>query len=152
MPGRWGGCGIPVVGEEGGGEQRSQRRRSMSWQDLVSREGAEVRSRRQLPLDIVRFVCVGGRRITDGIWNWELEGEGNVPHVAVCKVPPAHGLGVIDGEDVAYNFVLKQQFAEKHIVRTVAEDMANGEDSGGLSRAIGEQSLVYRNDVFQVRG
>lgn len=39
--------------ESGGGEQRSQRRRSMSWQDLVRREGAVVDSFRQLPLRLL---------------------------------------------------------------------------------------------------
>jgi hypothetical protein len=34
----------------GGGEQSIQRRRSISWQDLVRREGAVVDSLRQLPL------------------------------------------------------------------------------------------------------
>ena len=36
--------------ELGGGEQRIHRRKSMSWQDLVSSEGAVVDSLRQLPL------------------------------------------------------------------------------------------------------
>jgi hypothetical protein len=45
VEGRWGG-----FGEFGGGELRSQRRTSMSWQDLVSKDGADVDSFRQLPL------------------------------------------------------------------------------------------------------
>jgi len=50
---------VTVVGiwaglvEPGGGEHRSQRRTSMSWQDFVKREGAVVDSRRQLPLQPV---------------------------------------------------------------------------------------------------
>lgn len=39
--------------EPGVGEQRSQRRRSISWHDLVSRDGAVVDSLRQFPLKIV---------------------------------------------------------------------------------------------------
>ena len=42
-------CGGVVEGDEGGGVQRSQRRKSMSWQDFVRREGAVVDSLRQLP-------------------------------------------------------------------------------------------------------
>ena len=36
--------------DPGEGEQRSQRRMSMSWQDFARSEGAEVDSLRQLPL------------------------------------------------------------------------------------------------------
>lgn len=36
--------------EIGAGEQRSQRRMSISWHDFASSEGAEVESLRQLPL------------------------------------------------------------------------------------------------------
>jgi hypothetical protein len=49
---------VTVVGtwagsvELGGGEQRSQRRKSISWQDLVSSEGAVVDSLRQFPLKV----------------------------------------------------------------------------------------------------
>ena len=39
--------------ELGAGEQRSQRRKSMSWQDLVRREGAVVDSLRQFPLGVL---------------------------------------------------------------------------------------------------
>lgn len=39
--------------ELGAGEQRSQRMKSISWQDFVSREGAVVDSLRQFPLQIV---------------------------------------------------------------------------------------------------
>lgn len=46
VSGRWGGA----VGSDGGGEQRSQRRRSISWQDFVRRDGAVVDSLRQFPL------------------------------------------------------------------------------------------------------
>lgn len=50
-------CAVWV--EFGGGEQRSQRRRSTSWQDLVRREGAVVDSFLQLPLGIVSFDKAG---------------------------------------------------------------------------------------------
>ena len=43
--GRWAGAVAP-----GGGEHRSQRMKSMSWQLLVRSEGAVVDSLRQLPL------------------------------------------------------------------------------------------------------
>lgn len=46
VSGRWGG----LVESASGGEQRSQRRMSMSWQDLVRREGADVDSLLQFPL------------------------------------------------------------------------------------------------------
>lgn len=39
--------------ELGGGEERSQRSTSISWQDLVRSEGADVDSLRQLPLDLM---------------------------------------------------------------------------------------------------
>lgn len=45
---REGRCGGEVVEEVG--VQRSHIRKSMSWQDLVRREGADVDSLRQLPL------------------------------------------------------------------------------------------------------
>ena len=45
--GRWAGFEDP-----GGGEQRSQRRMSISWQDFANNDGAEVDSFRQLPLFI----------------------------------------------------------------------------------------------------
>lgn len=44
----------------GVGEQRSQRRRSISWQHFVRRDGAEVDVLRQLPL--LRWVQIGGFR------------------------------------------------------------------------------------------
>lgn len=43
------------LADPGGGEQRSQRRRSMSWQDFVRREGAVVDSLRQFPLALIRL-------------------------------------------------------------------------------------------------
>jgi hypothetical protein len=43
--GRCGGSDDP-----GAGEHSIQRMKSMSWQDLVRREGADVSDRRQLPL------------------------------------------------------------------------------------------------------
>jgi hypothetical protein len=43
-------CGGSV--EDGEGEHISQRRRSISWHDLVRREGAEVDSLRQFPLGL----------------------------------------------------------------------------------------------------
>jgi hypothetical protein len=46
--GTWGGSLEP-----GAGEQRSHRSRSISWQDLVRREGAVVDSLRQFPLNNV---------------------------------------------------------------------------------------------------
>ncbi len=42
--------------EFGGGEQRTQSRRSMSWHDLVSSEGAVVDSLRQFPLQWLAFM------------------------------------------------------------------------------------------------
>jgi hypothetical protein len=39
--------------EPGGGEQRSQRRISMSWQDFARSDGAEVDSFRQFPLNLL---------------------------------------------------------------------------------------------------
>lgn len=36
--------------EDGGGEQNIHMRKSMSWQDFVRREGADVDSLRQFPL------------------------------------------------------------------------------------------------------
>ena len=44
-------CGGVVVVELAG-EQRSQRRMSISWQDFANNDGAEVDSFRQLPLFI----------------------------------------------------------------------------------------------------
>jgi len=46
--GRWAG-----LVEPGAGEQRSQSRMSISWQDFARSEGAEVDSLRQLPLLLV---------------------------------------------------------------------------------------------------
>jgi hypothetical protein len=43
-------CGGVVAGALEAGVQRSQRRKSMSWQDFVRRDGAVVDSLRQLPL------------------------------------------------------------------------------------------------------
>ena len=40
----------------GGGEQRSQSSKSISWQDLVRRDGAVVDSLRQFPLHVVRIL------------------------------------------------------------------------------------------------
>ena len=46
--GMWAGCE-----DFGGGEQSIHKRRSMSWHDLVRRDGADVDSLRQLPLDLL---------------------------------------------------------------------------------------------------
>jgi hypothetical protein len=43
-------CGGVVAGALEAGVQRSQRRKSMSWQDFVRRDGAVMDSLRQLPL------------------------------------------------------------------------------------------------------
>lgn len=46
-------CGGVEAGALEAGVQRSQRRKSMSWQDFVRREGAVVDSLRQLPLNVL---------------------------------------------------------------------------------------------------
>lgn len=38
----------------------------------------------------------------------------------MAEMPPAYGLGVFDGEDLANGTVLEEKFTEKHVVRTVA--------------------------------
>jgi hypothetical protein len=48
-------------------------------------------------------------------------------------VPPADWFGVFNREDFADDLFLSDEVAEEHIVGTIAEDMADGEDSlGGL--------------------
>lgn len=59
MEGRWGG----VASLAFLGEQRSQRRTSMSWQDLVKRLGAVVSSLLQLPLSNVSFFYLNLDRV-----------------------------------------------------------------------------------------
>lgn len=89
---------VTVVGmcaglvELGGGEHRSQRRRSMSWQDLVRREGAVVDSFRQFPLEELVVIS---------IYVWR-----NIPDVAVCKMPPSYRFGVVDGHNLPNDLVL----------------------------------------------
>jgi len=80
--------------ELGGGEQRSQRRRSISWQDLVRREGAVVDSLRQFPLGLLVFERRGL--------------VGDMPDVTMGEVPPAYWLCVVDGHNLPNNFVFQQ--------------------------------------------
>ena len=98
--------------EFGGGEQRSQRRKSISWQDLVSKEGAVVDCLRQLPLElsVVLFLC---------------SSLGDIPHVAVGKVPPSNRFGVLDRQDLSNGFLLQQQFPEDNVVLAISQNMTN---------------------------
>lgn len=68
----------------GGGEQRSQRSRSMSWHDFVKREGAVVDSFRQFPL----YSLDASTDI--------LKRNGNVPDVTMCEMPPSNWFCMID--------------------------------------------------------
>jgi hypothetical protein len=82
--------------EPSGGEQRSQRRRSISWHDLASNDGAEVASLRQFPLSLIRDIRI--QRILTA----------NSPNVTVCKVPPPYWFGMVDRQYVPYYLVLEE--------------------------------------------
>lgn len=83
----------------------------MSWQDFVSREGAVVDSLLQLPLNPLVLVAESFKE--------------TVPDVTMSEVPPSNGLGVIDRHDLPNNFVFQQELPEKHIVRTIPQNMPN---------------------------
>jgi len=117
---------VTVVGiwaglvEPGGGEQSSQRSTSISWHDFVRRDGAVVDSRLQLPL---LSISVYSTRFIPGC----------LPNVAVCEVPKTDRFRMIDGLNFPNYLILQQQFSKQHIMRTVSQDMANGEDPGRCS-------------------
>lgn len=52
------------------------------------------------------------------------------PDVAVCEMPPAYRLGVLQGDDVADDAVEEEELAEEDVMRAVPEDVADGEDLG----------------------
>jgi hypothetical protein len=76
--GMWAGFVDPV-----GGEQSNQRRRSISWQDFVRRDGAVVDSFRQFPLRFLACLYAKG-------------GSDHIPDIAVGKMPPPNRLRMID--------------------------------------------------------
>lgn len=76
-----------------GGEQRSQRRRSISWQDLVSSEGAVVDSLRQFPLKSL-VICTSRTGSSN-----------NIPDEAVSKVPPANWFRMLNRQDITNSLV-----------------------------------------------
>jgi hypothetical protein len=49
----------------------------------------------------------------------------------MAEVPPAYWFGVFDGKNLADGVLLADKVSQKHVVGTIAEDMADGEDSFG---------------------
>src|ERR1700755_3207312 len=49
-------------------------------------------------------------------------------HVAMGEVPPSDRLDVLDGEDVADHFFFEEKLSQEEVVRTISQDVADGED------------------------
>jgi hypothetical protein len=79
------------------GVQSIHIKKSMSWQDFVRREGAEVDSLRQLPL------WSSVTKLQEGVM---------LPDVAVTEMPPSNRLTVLDAENVSYGLLLSYQMSQ----------------------------------------
>lgn len=57
-------------------------------------------------------------------------GKDGLPDVAVREVPPADGLCVVDVDNFPEDFVFADELVEQHVVRGIAQHMADGEEDG----------------------
>jgi hypothetical protein len=59
-------------------------------------------------------------------------------------MPPADWFGVFDGDNGTDGAVVEEYLSEEGVVWAVAEDMANGEDFGGLLLLLLRQLASWR--------
>lgn len=93
VDGRWGGD----VSSAFVGEQRSQKRISISWQDLVRRLGAVVSSLLQFPLPSISFLYYffSMKRAVK-----------HSPNIRVAHMPPPNRLSMLDTDHIPYDPLL----------------------------------------------
>ncbi len=66
------------------------------------------------------------------------------------EVPPPNGLRVSHGQDVANNTVLEEQLAKQRVVRAVAQDVSDGENSLlAAGNLVGLESRVHFDAVLE---
>ncbi len=66
------------------------------------------------------------------------------------EVPPPDGLRVSHGQDVADNTVLEEQLAKQRVVRAVAQNVSNGENSLlAASNLVGLESCVHFDAILE---